>query len=173
MKTFITDLRQYWKERPFIWSECKDVSLRKVRLPQCGRVLVLGPHPDDPESVAITCRLLMQSGCDIWYAIASLSPSGVEDEYVQRRRNRDPVSLQEKKSKIRQMEQTHSKGHQRVRSQHSTFSSFSIVSSILSTPLCSSMVLLNLLLDWLTAPPSISKYFPILSRPIPLYRWLK
>lgn len=108
MKTFIADLRQYWKDRPFIWSECKDVSLRKVRLPQCGRVLVLGPHPDDPESVAVTCRLLMRSGCDIWYAIASLSPSGVEDEYVQRTQDRGSVSLQEIKGKIRQREQTQS-----------------------------------------------------------------
>lgn len=108
MKTFITDLRQYWKDRPFIWSECEDVSLRRVRLPECGRILVLGPHPDDPESVAVTCRLLMQSGCDIWYAIASLSPSGVEDEYFQGGQNRDSISLQEKKIKIRQKEQIRS-----------------------------------------------------------------
>ncbi len=108
MKTFLADLRQYWKDRPFIWSEGKEVSLRKVRLPLSGRVLVLGPHPDDPESVAITCGLLMQSGCDIFYAIASLSPSGVEDEFAQRRRNGDSISLLEKKCTIRQKEQTQS-----------------------------------------------------------------
>jgi len=105
VRTFIFDLRQHWEERPFIWNEVEDVS-RKVRLPMYGRVLVLGPHPDDPESVAITCRLLMQSGCEIWYAVVSMSPSGVEDEYAQIRRNRDPISLQEKKSMIRQKEQT-------------------------------------------------------------------
>ena len=26
----------------------------------------------------------MHFGCDIWYAIVSVSPSGVEDEYAQR-----------------------------------------------------------------------------------------
>ena len=108
MKTFISDLKNHSKDRPFIWSECEDVSLRKVRLPLSGRVLVLGPHPDDPESVSITCRLLMQSGCDIWYAIATLSPSGVEDEYAQRRRDRDSISSKEKKGKIREKEQTRS-----------------------------------------------------------------
>lgn len=50
----------------------------------------------------------MQSGCDIWYAIASLSPSGVEDEYAQSRRDRDSISLNEKKREIRQKEQTRS-----------------------------------------------------------------
>ena len=108
MKTLIADLRHYWKNRPFIWSECRDVSTRNVHLPLCGKVLVLGPHPDDPESVAITCRLLMQSSCDIWYTIVSLSPSGVEDGYAQRRRKSDSISLQEIKSKIRQKEQIQS-----------------------------------------------------------------
>ena len=108
MKTFLADLKHNWKDRPFIWNECEDVSLKKVRLPLSGRVLVLGPHPDDPETVAITCSLLMRSGCDIWYAIASLSPSGVEDAYADRKPNPDSISLKEKKRKIRRREQIQS-----------------------------------------------------------------
>ncbi len=108
MKSFIADLRQYWEDRPFVWSGFENVFVSKVCLPACGRVLVLGPHPDDPESVAITCRLLMQSGCDIWYAIACMSPSGVEDKYAQRRQNGDPTSLEDRKIEIRRKEQTRS-----------------------------------------------------------------
>lgn len=106
MRTFISDLRRYWKHRPFIWGEFEDAFSKKVRLPTFGRVLVLGPHPDDPECVAITCSLLKRSGCDIWYAIASMSPSGVEDDYAQRWQNGDSISLKAMKSKIRQKEQT-------------------------------------------------------------------
>jgi LmbE family N-acetylglucosaminyl deacetylase len=106
MKTFISDLKQYWKDRPFIWSECQDVFTKKVRLPADGKVLVLGPHPDDPESIAITCRLLMHYGCEIWYTIVSMSPSGVEDQYAEKWGNGNSVSLEKKKSEIRRMEQT-------------------------------------------------------------------
>ena len=106
MKTFISDLKQYWEDRPFIWNEFEDVFTRKVRLPTYGKVLVLGPHPDDPESVAVTCRILMRLGCDIWTTIVSISPSGVEDEYAQRWQNIDSISLQKKKIEIRRREQT-------------------------------------------------------------------
>jgi LmbE family N-acetylglucosaminyl deacetylase len=106
MKTFISDLKQYWEDRPFIWSEFEDVFTRKVRLPTYGKVLILGPHPDDPESVAITSRTLMRLGCDIWTTIVSISPSGVEDEYAQRWQNNDSISSQNKKIEIRRREQT-------------------------------------------------------------------
>jgi LmbE family N-acetylglucosaminyl deacetylase len=108
VERFNAELRQYWKNRPFVWGGVEDVSVSKVSLPTCGRALVLGPHPDDPESVGVTCRLLMQSGCDIWYAIVSMSPSGVEDEYAQKQGNSESISLEDKKIQIRQREQTRS-----------------------------------------------------------------
>ena len=106
MKTFISDLKQHWKDRPFIWSEFQDVFTKKVRLPTDGKVLIFGPHPDDPECIAMTCRLLMHSGCDIWYTIISMSPSGVEDQYAKKWGNDHSVSLEKKKIEIRRREQT-------------------------------------------------------------------
>jgi len=108
VKKFIADLRKHWEDRPFVWGGLEDVLMRKVCLPTCGRVLVLSPHPDDPESVAITCRLLMRSGCDIWYTIVCMSPSGVEDDYAHRSQNSDSISLGDKKIEIRRREQTRS-----------------------------------------------------------------
>jgi LmbE family N-acetylglucosaminyl deacetylase len=49
---------------------------------------------------------LRHFGCDIWYAIVSVSPSGVEDEYAQKWQNNGFISLQEKKKEIRRREQT-------------------------------------------------------------------
>ncbi len=69
MRQFVLDLKQYWNKRPFIWYEKSSGSDYMPCLPSKGRILVLGPHPDDPESVAITCRILDQTGCDIQYAI--------------------------------------------------------------------------------------------------------
>jgi LmbE family N-acetylglucosaminyl deacetylase len=68
----------------------------------------LAPHPDDPESVAITCRLLAQSGCEIWYAVVSLSPAGVEDEYARKWDFGGSLSLEEIKGRIRRREQIRS-----------------------------------------------------------------
>jgi hypothetical protein len=51
VKKFIADLRKHWEDRPFVWGGLEDVLMRKVCLPTCGRVLVLSPHPDDPEKM--------------------------------------------------------------------------------------------------------------------------
>jgi LmbE family N-acetylglucosaminyl deacetylase len=105
VKTFIADLKQYWKERPFIWNELQDGSTKKVRFPTEGKVLVLGPHPDDPECAAVTCRLLMRFGCDLWYTIVDMSPSGVEDRYVKKWGRENSIPLEKTKIEIRRMEQ--------------------------------------------------------------------
>ncbi|MEW6335127.1 MAG: PIG-L family deacetylase [Thermodesulfobacteriota bacterium] len=105
MRQFLADIKRYWNERPFLWDERAGPGERKPHLPTRGRVLVIGPHPDDPECVAVTTRLLMQSGCDIHVAIVTLSPAGVEDEYVGSRSRDDFFCLQEAKRAIRRREQ--------------------------------------------------------------------
>jgi LmbE family N-acetylglucosaminyl deacetylase len=110
VKRFVSDLRQNWDARPFFWTEGEVTGGLKVRVPSQARVMVLGPHPDDPESVAITCRLLVRSGCDLHYAIVSMSPSGVEDQYAQTSHDRHSVPLRERKIAIRKREQIMSAG---------------------------------------------------------------
>ncbi len=110
MNRLLADIRKYWEDRPFVWNEKDEAYGRKIPLPLCGRVLCLGPHPDDPESVAITLRLLMQSGCEILLAIISLSPAGVEEEYARMWSGGELFSLEGKKREIRRREQIFSAG---------------------------------------------------------------
>ncbi len=105
MKQFVSGLNHYWNERPFVWGEDHNGFLSKLTMPVKGHVLVLAPHPDDPESVAVTCRLLKQSGCDIRYGIVTMSPAGVEDVYAERVQKNNSLTLQEKKIEIRRREQ--------------------------------------------------------------------
>jgi LmbE family N-acetylglucosaminyl deacetylase len=105
VRRFVSDLKRYWNRRPFIWTEeCAGCDIR-LELPCKARVLVLGPHPDDPESVAITIRLLLRSGCDIRYAIVSMSPSGVQDQDVAPTDHLKVTSLMERKIALRRREQ--------------------------------------------------------------------
>ena len=108
MKDFISHLRRNWQERPFVWAEGPVEPGEQVRLPSQGRVLVLAPHPDDPESAAVTCRLLKRSGCDIRYAVVSMSPAGVDDEYARKFIVGNSTDLQETKAEIRRKEQIRS-----------------------------------------------------------------
>ena len=105
MKTFVSDLKKYWEDRPFLWNEPGEGFAKKIRFPTDATVLVLAPHPDDPESVSITCRVLMRLGCDFWVTIVTLSPSGVEDKYAQPYHNNTPIPLKDIKIEIRKREQ--------------------------------------------------------------------
>jgi len=80
-------------------------------MPSRARVLALAPHPDDAESIAVTCRILLDSGCDLRFAIVCTSPSGVEDAYAAS--HGDPslgTTLVERKIAIRRQEQIASAG---------------------------------------------------------------
>jgi LmbE family N-acetylglucosaminyl deacetylase len=101
---FVSDLQQNWDERPFVWTD-KGVP-PGLRLPSSARVLALEPHPDDAESVAVTCRLLLHSGCDLRFAIVCTSPSGVEDAYAESHGDLFlGTTLAERKIAIRKKEQ--------------------------------------------------------------------
>lgn len=110
MNQFISKIKYYWDKRPFVWEEHTPVCVHDMYLPSKGNVLVLAPHPDDPESVAVTCRLFARAGCEIMYAIVSLSPSGVDDEYIRKSDNLQQISMKERKIEIRRMEQIRSAG---------------------------------------------------------------
>lgn len=105
MKRFLSDLKRHWNKRPFVWTEDPSGSETGLELPRKARVLVLGPHPDDPESVAITIRLFMKSGCDLHYAIVSVSPSGVQDQDAEPIGDPDATPMKQRKIGIRKKEQ--------------------------------------------------------------------
>ena len=108
MERFVADMKRYWDQRPFIWFENPKKSGLTPSPPSRARVLILGPHPDDPESAAVTIRLLMNSGCELFYTIACISPEGVDDEYASRRQGMEGLSLLDRKIEIRRREQKQS-----------------------------------------------------------------
>lgn len=58
------------------------VSWPEQPLPGSGRALALAPHPDDPDAIAVTLRLLFQGGWDLTWAILTPAWSGVRDDFV-------------------------------------------------------------------------------------------
>ncbi len=47
-----------------------------------GRALALAPHPDDPDAVAVTLRLLARGGWEVSWAIVTSGCSGVQDAFA-------------------------------------------------------------------------------------------
>lgn len=55
--------------------------LRSLDLPEVQRILVLAPHPDDFDAIALTLRHFHVRGADIRLAVLTDGASGVEDDY--------------------------------------------------------------------------------------------
>ena len=105
MNRFLGDWRRREPRHLAVWAAEGDEAGSGPRPPSRARVLALGPHPDDPESVAVACRLLAGAGCEIWYSIATMSASGVEDAYLPAGPDHDPAGLTALKIEIRREEQ--------------------------------------------------------------------
>lgn len=109
-KTFLDSLRAVSCLRPFVWDAESARPSDGLGYPAGARVLALAPHPDDPETSAVTLHLLQRSGCEVRYTIACTSPGGVEDEYVERIEAArggltHDASMDERKAAVRQAEQ--------------------------------------------------------------------
>jgi len=72
--------------------------LEELPWPPQMRILVLAPHPDDFDSIAVTLRSFRERGDEIRLAVLSSSSSGVEDRFC-----RPPTAAA--KAEIRELEQ--------------------------------------------------------------------
>lgn len=72
-------------------------SLRAIEIPSDLRVLVVGPHPDDFDSIGVTLSLLRNNGNHIEVGVVQTG-SGIEDSYL-------PGATQADKARLREREQ--------------------------------------------------------------------
>jgi len=56
----------------------------EMKIPQDSKVLVLAPHPDDFDAVAVTLKIFRDNGNHIELAVVSGAESGVEDSYCEK-----------------------------------------------------------------------------------------
>lgn len=112
MDRFIADLGERIKVLTPLVLGAPEAGARLVTPPSSGRVLMLAPHMDDPEAVAITLRRFAEAGCEVRYVIACSSHGGVTDSYADgyaRKNGLDPDSgLVRCKCEIRRAEQVES-----------------------------------------------------------------
>ena len=62
--------------------ECAILGRTKGPWDEPRRWLVLAPHPDDFDTVAVTLRRFAAAGCDLWLDVLTGGASGVEDAFV-------------------------------------------------------------------------------------------
>jgi LmbE family N-acetylglucosaminyl deacetylase len=84
-----------------LFSGPRPVLLSSCSIPHDIRLLVLAPHPDDFDEIAITLRVFRDNGNPIHVAVLSSGASGVEDSFC-------ALPAAESKAKIREQEQRRS-----------------------------------------------------------------
>jgi len=80
-----------------LWQQAFPQPIREGFIPRNFRLLVVGPHPDDFDSIGVTLRLLFREGNPL-HVLVIRTGSGVEDNYA-------PGLTLEKKAVIRDEEQ--------------------------------------------------------------------
>jgi hypothetical protein len=60
----------------------ESLQLDEPLLPGTGHVLSLAPHPDDPDAVGVTLRLLIRGGWEMDWGIVTSGWSGVQDDFA-------------------------------------------------------------------------------------------
>lgn len=70
--------------------------LQQLSLPSPLTIVVLAPHPDDFDAIAVTLRFFHQRGDTIHLAVLTTGASGVEDGYAGVHNDADKAALREK-----------------------------------------------------------------------------
>lgn len=74
-------------------------ALRELRFPQALQVLVLAPHPDDFDAIALTLRHLHRQGHHLHVAVLTTGASGVEDGFAGARDDAAKAALREQEQR--------------------------------------------------------------------------
>ena len=77
----------------------KPLFMKDLQVPSALKVLVLAPHPDDFDAIAITMRLLRDNGNEIHVAVISSSASGVEDSFCLKHPGNTKAEIREKEQR--------------------------------------------------------------------------
>lgn len=71
------------------------LNLHQLSLPSPLTIVVLAPHPDDFDAIAVTLKFFHQRGDAIHLAVLTTGASGVEDGYLGAHTNVDKAALRE------------------------------------------------------------------------------
>jgi len=82
MRSFINDLTTRGVEKAPLILGLPEAGERFIPAPEGGDVLVLAPHMDDPDSVAVTLRHFAGNGCSVRCLIVCSSHGGVTDHFA-------------------------------------------------------------------------------------------